>query len=272
LRVAVAGLGLIGGSIALAARTRLQARVSAWDPDRGALDRARAAGVLDRASSSLAEAVADADAVFVAAPVGALPELIAAVLSDAPADCAVSDTGSTKRSVVSACADPRFVGGHPLAGAAVSGVEHARAELFDDATWYLTPGPTSSAHAVDALRGLIAGLGARPTQLSAEAHDRLMAAVSQLPHVFADTLVTVLAREHSSPVLGPSFLDATRVAAANPTMWSAIYNDNRDELTRALEQALGALSELRDALVAGDRDAVAGWCERAAQARRRVGR
>ena len=124
MRVAVVGVGLIGGSIGIAARERSKAEVIGWDPDAGALSTARERGAVDRAAPNLLGAVAGADVVFVAAPVGALPGLVRDVLEAAGEDCAVSDVGSTKRAVV--VDDERFCGGHPLAGAETSGVEHAR--------------------------------------------------------------------------------------------------------------------------------------------------
>ena len=133
--VAVVGVGLIGGSIGLAA----DAEVRGWDPGDGVLAAALERGAVTVAAGSLPEAVAGADIVFVAVPVGALPRAVSEVLTVAGEDCVVTDVGSTKRSVVAAVDDPRFVGGHPLAGAETAGVEHARADLFQGATWYLTP-------------------------------------------------------------------------------------------------------------------------------------
>ena len=156
---------------------------------------------------------------FVAAPVGALPELIGEVLAHAPAGCAVSDVGSTKRTiVVEAIADPRFVGGHPLAGAETSGVEHARADMFDGATWYLTPSSDNGRHDACARTGSGQrdGRDARRDRAPL-AHDRLMATVSHLPHVFANVLVTQLAAADAAAVPGPSFRDATRVAGLQPS-------------------------------------------------------
>ena len=126
MRVAVIGVGLIGGSIALAARERLGATVSGMDRSADAMRRAHDRGAIDRGCDSVADAVRDADAAFVAVTVGALREAVDGVLAAAPADCVVSDVGSTKRAIAAAFSDPRFVGGHPLAGAETSGVEHAR--------------------------------------------------------------------------------------------------------------------------------------------------
>ena len=152
MRVAVLGVGLIGGSIGLAARERLRAEVVGWGPRRATLDRALELGAIDRAAGSVEEACAGADLVFCAAPVAALPELARAALAASGPDAVVSDAGSTKEGIVAALAgEERFVGGHPLAGAETAGVENARADLFEGARWYLTPdralgrGPSTTA-------------------------------------------------------------------------------------------------------------------------------
>ena len=122
---------------------------------------------------AVADAVAGAEAVFVAVPVGALPRAVGAALAAAPADCVVTDVGSTKRTIVAAHADPRFVGGHPLAGAENAGVEHARADLFDGATWYLTPTASTSGLLYERLHRLLHGLGAQPAAIEPDTHDTI---------------------------------------------------------------------------------------------------
>jgi len=134
LRVAVLGVGLIGGSIGLAARTRADAQVCGYDPDEQVLAKALELGAIDIAAEDIGSAVADADVVFVAAPVGALAETVRLALAAAGPDCVISDVGSTKRLLADAGSDERFVGGHPLAGAETAGVEHAREDLFDGAS------------------------------------------------------------------------------------------------------------------------------------------
>ncbi|HEX3801620.1 MAG TPA: prephenate dehydrogenase/arogenate dehydrogenase family protein [Solirubrobacteraceae bacterium] len=272
MRVAVIGVGLIGGSVALAARERLGAHVSAWDLNPAALSKGRSLGVIDSATRSLDDAVHDADGAFVAAPVDSLPELVAAVLARAPEGCVVSDVGSTKRSVVAACADPRFVGGHPLAGSEMSGVEHARAGLFDGATWYLTPSQTTSATSLSRVRDLVTALGAKPVEIGAATHDQLMASVSHLPHIFANVLVSQVAAIGGARELGPSFRDATRVAGANAAIWNPIYFDNREPLVVAIEDAIARLSGIADALRQGDEGRLASWSEQAIADRERLGR
>lgn len=271
MRVAVVGLGLIGGSVALAARERLSAEVTGWDPDPTAIERAARRGAISSGAGSLASAVAYADAVFAAAPVTALPPLIEEALIHVPAGCVISDVGSTKRTIVEAIADGRFVGGHPLAGAETSGVEYARSDLFADATWYLTPSSDTTAATLARVRDMVRAMGARPVEIAAAAHDHLMATVSHLPHVFANVLVAQLAgTDTAAAVPGPSFRDATRVAGSNTAVWSEIYMDNRDALGEAIDDAVARLAKVRAALAAGDRDALVRWSEQAAADRERL--
>lgn len=253
--VALLGVGLIGGSVGLAARERTGARVVGWDPDAAALDRARERGAVDDARAELDEAVAGAGLVVVAAPVAALQDVVARALEAAGPETAVTDVGSTKRALVAAVDDERFVGGHPLAGAEAAGVEHARADLFADATWYLTPTRRTSGLLLERVHRFVGALGARPTHVEPDVHDRLMAAVSHLPHVVANVLVDQVAEAlggETLPPTGPSFRDATRVAGAHPDLWAQIYAANRDALVDRLDDALQRLRDVRDRLAAGD--------------------
>ncbi|HEX8104686.1 MAG TPA: prephenate dehydrogenase/arogenate dehydrogenase family protein [Solirubrobacteraceae bacterium] len=273
--MAVLGVGLIGGSVGLAARERTGAEVRGYDPAPGALDAARERGAIDAACASVAEAVAGAEAVFVAAPVGALPGVLGEALGAAGPECVVTDVGSTKRAIVATVRDPRFVGGHPLAGAETAGVAHARADLFDGATWYLTPTARTTGVLYERLHRLLRELGARPAALDAETHDRLLATVSHLPHVLANVLVAQAARAldreaEQLPATGPSFRDATRVAGAATAIWGDIYLSNAEALADALGDAIDRLQAVRTALASGDRGAVEAWNDAAAEDRRRL--
>jgi prephenate dehydrogenase len=268
VRIAVVGVGLIGGSIGLAARERMGAHVSGHDPDAAVLELAHRRGAIDAGFEDLESCLEGAEGAFVAAPVGALPGVLDAVLAAAPADCVISDVGSTKRAVVGAHDDQRFVGGHPLAGAETAGVEHARADLFEDAIWYLTPGAGTSGILYERLHRMLVAFGAQPTAIEPEAHDRLMAGVSHLPHVLANVLVDQVAHTlgddgERMPATGPSFRDATRVAGANSAIWTDIYLSNREALIESLDDALGRLQQVRERLVGADRAAIEHWNESA---------
>lgn len=268
MRVAVLGLGLIGGSVGLAARDA-GARVAGWDPDPAAAATALDRGAVDAIAADLASALAEADAAFVAAPVDVLSDAVAEALCAAPAGCVVTDVGSVKGPIVEAAGDDeRFVGGHPLAGAEAAGAGHARGDLFDGAVWYLTPSRRTSGVLYERLHRLLATFGARPEAIEPEVHDRRMGAVSHVPHVLANALVELAAREleGGAPAIGPSFRDATRVAGANPRLWAGIYAANRAVLAEQLDAAIASLCRARDELRAGGD--LRAWQEAAARDRR----
>jgi len=275
VRIAVVGVGLIGGSVGLAARERLGAEVVGFDPSPAALDAALEVGAVDVAAAGADEALDGAKAASVAAPVGALPAAVRAAVAAAGDDCVVTDVGSTKRTIVEATDDERFIGGHPLAGAASAGVRNARAGLFDGATWYLTPTPRTRGTLYERLHRLLSGLGARPAALDAETHDRMLATVSHLPHVLANVLVAQAARTRTEedeplPATGPSFRDITRVAGSNTAIWRDIYLANADALLDSIDDALARLTAFRATLADGDGAAIGAWNDAARDDRRRL--
>jgi prephenate dehydrogenase len=275
VRLAIVGVGLIGGSVGLAAREHLDTDVRGYDSSAQAVRSGLERGALNTGCESIEEVVAEADAVFVAVPVGALAEAVGRALEAAPRDCVVTDVGSTKRAVVGAHGDPRFVGGHPLAGAETSGVEHARGDLFEGATWYLTPTRSTSGVLYERLHRLLRAFGARPVAIDAETHDRILASVSHLPHVLANVLVAQAAQalaagDERLPATGPSFRDATRVAGASSRVWRDIYMSNRDALAAEVGATIERLTAVRRALETGDGDWIAAWNDSAAEDRRRL--
>jgi prephenate dehydrogenase len=276
MRIAVLGVGLIGGSIGMAARSEDDGtEVAGWDVDPSVLSEAKRRGALDLAARSPEDALEGASACFVCAPVGVLPDVVARALAAAPEDCVVSDVGSTKRALVGSVDDPRFVGGHPIAGSENAGVQHARPDMFVGAAWYLTPLERSSGLLYERLHRLVVSFGASPIAIEADTHDRLLATVSHLPHVLANLLVSQAARAldeegEALPRVGPSFRDATRVAGANPAIWTDIYMSNREAIAAELEATAGRLAEVAGALRAGDDGAIAEWSEGAREDRRRL--
>lgn len=267
MRIALLGVGLIGGSVGLAARARLSAHVAGWDPDEAALRAALRGGAIDEAAPTAAD-LGDAEIAVAAVPVAAMEGHVRELARRLPG-AVVTDVGSTKGPLMAAIDAPNYVGGHPLAGAETAGVASAREDLFDGATWYLTPRPRTPGVLYERLARFVAGLGAVPTAVDADDHDRRMAAISHLPHVVANALVAQAAEAlggEALPATGPSFRDATRVAGANPELWAQIYRANRAALTERLDDLVGRLREARDLLDA-DADLVA-W-QRAAADRRR---
>jgi len=276
MRVAVLGVGLIGGSIGLAARQRLESEVVGWGPNSPTVDRAIELGAIDRAAATPDEACAGVDIVFCASPVSVLPQLVRTALDAGGPETVVTDAGSTKRTLVGAFGgDERFIGGHPLAGAETAGVANARADLFDGARWYLTPTETSSGILYDRLQRAVAGLGARPQAIDAGAHDRLMATVSHLPHVLANVVAAQAAAELTRdserlPEVGPSFRDATRVAGSNPSIWGDIFAANSEAITAAIDDTIARLGEARELIRSGEPNAVAAWHAAAGSDRQRL--
>jgi prephenate dehydrogenase len=273
-KIAVLGVGLIGGSIGLAARRRLGAEVVGFSRTPATLERALELGVLDRAAGSLTEACAGADLVFCCGPVAALPAQAAAALAACGPDAVVTDVGSTKGELVAALGeDERFIGGHPLAGAETAGVENAREELFEGARWYLTPTERSSGVLYDRLQRTLSALGARPQAVDPATHDRLMATVSHMPHVVADALVSEAAEELTRdserlPEVGPSFRDATRVAGSNPEVWADIFTSNREAVADSVESVARRLAAAAELIRAGGREEIAAWHAAAGEGRR----
>ena len=273
MKLTVLGVGLIGGSIGMAARGRASAEVTGHDPDPATLERALAEGAIDRAADSAAAACEGAEIVFCAAPVGALAGLAREALGAAGAETVVTDVGSTNRQLLRRIDDPRFVGGHPIAGAETSGVENARAELFQGAVWYLTPTERSSGLLYERLHRLLKDIGAHPVAVDPETHDRLVAVFSHLPHVLANVLVRqaagrLLDQGEALRQVGPSFRDGARVAGANTAMWADVYRSNREAIVEEVRGFARSLDEVAELLEAGGD--VAGWNDAAREDRRRL--
>jgi prephenate dehydrogenase len=268
MRVALVGVGLIGGSIGMAARRRLGAHVVGWNRSPAALEIALECGAIDEAVASIDE-IATADIAVAGVVVDALPDAVRALCEALPA-AVVTDVGSTKGALVDAIGHPNFIGGHPLAGAESTGVGHARENLFEGATWYLTPRAESAGVLYERLARFVAGLGAVPTAIAPADHDRLMAAVSHLPHVVANLLVaqaTDALGGETLPATGPSFRDATRVAGSNPPLWAQIYFANRAALGTQIDDLVRRLGEVRGLLDAGSAE-LGAWQQLAAGQRR----
>jgi prephenate dehydrogenase len=264
-RLAIVGTGLLGTSVALAARRAGVASVRGWDSDPAMLRES----AVERASS-LADAVAGAELVVVSVPVGAVVPIVRDALAAAPG-ATVTDVGSTKR-VLAAVEDPRFVAGHPLAGGATGGPARASADLFDGAVWFLTPSPVAEDGRVDLVERFVAAIGARTVRLDPAEHDRLLAVTSHLPHALANLLMRAAARagEDALGYAGASLREMTRVAGANPSIWADIFVDNGDLIAAALAEVGSELAEIERALRDGERDTIEAWIGDSATARTRM--
>lgn len=285
-RVAILGVGLIGGSFAATVRARgLAHTVVGYTPD----DHARIArdlGHLDEASSSVVQAVDGADLVVLATPIPVLPGVLARLREALAADAVVTDCASTKQSVIEAArvvlgpAFPRFVPGHPIAGSERHGPDAARADLFDGCVAVLCRLSETDPAAFERVRALWAAMGARPTELDPARHDAVFAEVSHWPHAVAFALCGAIAggpnADDALRFAGAGLRDTTRIGASSPDLWADILLDNRDavlECARAFQTELGRVlaaieqgdrSRLRDHL-----DAASRWRASLGPARRR---
>jgi prephenate dehydrogenase len=273
-RLAIVGTGLIGASVGLAAREAGVGEVRGWDVDADALAAARERGAVEPAGS-LGEAVSDATLVVVAAPVAALPAQVGAVLAATNDGTIVTDVGSTKGPVTRAVSDGRFIGGHPVCGSEAQGAAHATGALFRGATWFLTPDATTDPERYRKLHVFVASLGAVPVAVDPQAHDRLVALTSHLPHALANLLLNQAGSSRIDgheplAAAGGSLRDMTRVAGANPRIWVDIFLDNADALAAALAEHRRRIEQLEQALAVGDGGFLARWIGEAADNRRRM--
>jgi len=261
--VAVIGVGLLGGSFALALRRAGAATsIVGFDRDREALARAAALGVIDTVAESASEAAAGAELVLVAVPVRSVAAVLRDVAQSLAADAVVTDVGSTKAEVVATARSElrerfaRFVPGHPIAGAEASGVEAAQPELFRGARIVLTPVAETAADAVERVSAAWEAVGGRIAILAPEAHDRIFAAVSHLPHVLSFALVSELAgRANAAELMGfaaGGYRDFTRIAASSPEMWRDIALQNRAALLDELDRYAARLAVFRALIDQGE--------------------
>jgi prephenate dehydrogenase len=255
--ISVIGLGLIGGSIALAVRDRWPAIRIAGVDRKAVLAHAVGSGAIDRAVDSAADA-AEADLIILAAPVRQNLKLLAEIAQRLPAAAVVTDVGSTKRGIVDAAAAlacMSFVGGHPIGGAEHGGFGFARPDLFRHRPWIFTPSPLTPAAAVDRLFEFARGVGARPSTMDATEHDRVMAFLSHLPQLTASALMDVIgssAGEQALRLAGRGLVDTTRLASSPAETWRDVCATNADAVAEALDRLIALLSELRADLRGGD--------------------
>lgn len=250
-RANVIGLGLIGGSVALALRER------GWHVSGEDLDAATARAALDRGVVDALELDTDAEITFVAVPVLVAVDQVKRALAET--NGVVTDVGSVKAAVCAAASDTRFVGGHPMAGSELDGLDGAQADLFEGAVWVLTPGVDSDDTVFAGVASVVASFGAEVVALSPERHDQLVAVVSHVPHLTAATLMGLAserAEEHAAllRLAAGGFRDMTRVASGRPEIWLDICAENRTAIVGVLDQLIEGLADVRDVIDADDRD------------------
>lgn len=264
--IAIVGVGLIGGSFALAARRAgIAGRITGWDTD-AVLDQARARGVIDGIEDAFGSGrVCEADLVYLAAPVGAILSFLRNRGNTLKAGAIVTDAGSTKREICrvarEALSGVRFVGGHPMAGSHNFGVEHADADLFQGAPYALVvddPKAESSDELL-AVEEVVRSIGARPVRLSAEDHDRIVARVSHAPQLLATALACAVARRGNEADLrlaGSGFSEMVRLAASQWPMWEDICRTNADEIAAALDEVISEVEAARSSVAGGELDGI----------------
>ena len=250
-RAQVVGTGLIGGSIGLALR-RQGWRVTGSDHSAEVVARAHALGAIDEVGRD-----AGAEITFVATPVGAVAHEVAAALDAGAA--LVTDVGSVKTPMLELMADRRYVGGHPMAGSELEGVDGSRPDLFEGATWVLTPVSGTDDDAFAAVRTIVSSLGASVVAIPPERHDALVAMVSHVPHLTAATMMRLAAarsEEHRAVLrlAAGGFRDMTRIAAGHPGIWPDICAENRDAILTELDELIGGLADVRRIVADGDRE------------------
>jgi prephenate dehydrogenase len=279
-KLVVIGVGVIGGSFALALKkARAVRHVVGVGRTRRNLALARRLGIIDEAGTDAARAVQGADFVMLATPVGQMAEIMARIGPRLSAHAVVTDGGSTKQDVIAHARDHlgghyvRFVPAHPIAGTEESGACAARADLYRDRSVILTPQAATEAHAVRVARAAWRCCGARVMELDAREHDEIFAAVSHLPHVIAFALVGALARRANARKLfgfsGAGLRDTVRIAGSSPEMWRDICIANREALLAALDDYEAELERVRGAIASGDGAALGRMFEQARTARGR---
>ena len=274
--IAVVGLGLIGGSLALALRrNNLVGNIVGYDVNPDVTRRAWERGAITYTCATVEEAVEQAQMVVLATPIHTIPDLLKRIAPSLHAAALVTDTASTKSQVLNWAstmlpAGVTFVGGHPMAGRERSGIEAAEAGLFEGRVYCLTPTAQAPAEAIARLSEVITHLGAQPLILDAERHDRLVAGVSHLPFVLSSVLVQALSQEQDWPEMARlaagGFRDISRLAAGDPAMYRDICLTNKEAILGQLDALMAQLTNMRSLIAAND-DALLPYFARAKQAR-----
>ncbi|WP_235905495.1 prephenate dehydrogenase [Tautonia marina] len=255
----IVGVGLIGGSIGLALKSRgLADRVIGLGRDTERLDEAKRLGTIDEGTTELHDAVDQADIVVVCTPTDRIADDVRRLAAASRPEVLITDAGSTKRRIVDAVErDDRarrvFVGAHPLAGSERRGAAASRADLLDGRVCALTPTNRTPSDRFSRAESFWSAIGCRTVTLDPDAHDEALARTSHLPHVVAAALALSIPAEHLSLAAG-AYRDGTRVAASDPDLWVAIFLENPEHLRSALEDFQETLDRFKDALQRGDRD------------------
>lgn len=254
-QLAIYGVGLIGGSLAAAARARGIARtVIGYGRNPARLEAARAAGIIDEVATDLSQ-LSGAAVVVVCTPVDLLAGDIIDVLEKTPDTTLVTDVGSVKRPIVNqvsekTAAAARYIGAHPLAGSHLKGFENSDPQLYEDRLCIMTPGPHHNPESTEMVRQFWQAIGMRVSETTPEEHDRILALTSHLPHLAASAVAAVV-DDKLLDFASTGYRDTTRVAAGDPDLWTAIFSQNSNQVAIATDQLIDVLQKFRNAIVLG---------------------
>lgn len=272
-RVAIVGVGLLGGSIGHALRAAGFAGTRVGIGRRlSSLETALSCEAVDEITLDPEQGVRKAQVVILCTPITRFEQMCRAMGPGLTAGTYVTDVGSTKAGVVTMARRVlpprvRFVGSHPIAGSERTGVEFARADLFDRALCIVTPSPKTPPAHVRWIREFWEGIGANTITMEPRRHDKMLARVSHLPHAVATALVNLSLRDGAIDVAGPGFADVTRVASGDPDMWTDILRTNRTAMLQSIDRLVAELNRLRDRLDHDDADALRDWLATGKQGR-----
>lgn len=272
-QISIAGVGLLGGSVGLALRAAgFAGRRLGIGRRESSLKAAIEYGAVDEVTQDVAAGVAAADLVILCSPIGQFEDLMRRMAPALPPTARVTDVGSTKQEVIRMAArclprGVRFVGSHPMAGSEKTGVEFARADLFDRAVCLITPTPKTDPADVEWLDAFWRALGGHTRVLTPQRHDALLARVSHLPHAVATALVQMALKDAAIEVAGPGFGDTTRIASGDPALWTDIFRTNREAVCKAVDGLIAELTRFRDRLASDETTALFDWLQQSREAR-----
>ena len=263
--ITIVGVGLIGGSIGSAIKTRAVARhVVGVGRDERTLERARVGGAIDAYCTSIAEGVRDCDLAVICTPVDRIAEDVLTAAAAAPERCVITDAGSTKSRIVRDVAaklapgKAEYIGSHPLAGSEKRGAAYSNPNLFVDRVVVVTPTADSDRETVSVVEHFWQQLGSRVVRMNPEDHDRILAATSHLPHAVASALAGVTQPDWLGLSAG-GFRDTTRIAGGDPELWAAIFLSNRDAVLESIASYEKRLNEFQELLETNDREGIIRW-------------
>ncbi|MBN1298530.1 MAG: prephenate dehydrogenase [Actinobacteria bacterium] len=262
-KITVIGLGLIGGSLALSLKELSEdISVTGYDIISDALSIAKYRNIIDRVASNYAEAVREADLVIIATPISMILDVIKSIKGYIKKGAIITDVGSAKEKIVNEVnkilpPDAIFIGGHPMAGSENEGVLSARADLFKNAFYILTPTDNTKTESLVSLHALLSGIGSKVISISPREHDEIVSLISHLPHILSTNLVALVGNEQTElknlfKLCAGGFRDMTRIAASNPKMWLDITLENRNEIIKSINKYIAFLNIFKESLEKGD--------------------